>query len=64
MIHVRFEGRSFLMPHTHNTTYFDRQAIRNLVADYLEVKPERLQDYVVEATPKGHWIIRPEAVYG
>lgn len=66
MVHVRFEGRSYdvqenrlgLKASDNNTD------IKRRVAEHLDVRAERLRDYVVDRTPDGHLIIRPEAVYG
>ena len=66
MIHVRFEGRSYdltkralgLNGHGQDTE------VKTRLARHFDVRPERLDDYVVERLPSGDLIVRPEAVYG
>lgn len=66
MVHVRFEGRSYDI--TENqlgvTPGMNETAIKNRVAQHLDVSTDRLQSYVIDRRPSGDWIIRPEAVYG
>ena len=66
MIHVRFEGRSFDLSRRelgHNGHGHDTD-VKARLARYLDVRPERLDAYVVERRLSGDLIIRPEAVYG
>jgi predicted KAP-like P-loop ATPase len=66
MIHIRYAGRSLDM----SENALDIRAgmsdaeIKARVARRLEVAPESLRDYVVDRSPSGNVIIRPEAVYG
>jgi len=64
MLHVRFEGRSYQIP----GSLFDSRAsdvqIKEHVARHLDVGVDRLDPYVVDRTPTGHVVVRPEAVYG
>lgn len=66
MIHVRFEGRSYdfdlaeLPLHAGLTD----NAIKQRVAQKLDVGLDRLAPYVVDRSPTGHLIVRPEALYG
>jgi hypothetical protein len=66
MVHVRFEGRSIDMDELEaqvNQQMGDRE-IKESIARKLDVAPERLRFYVVDRTPNGNVVIRPEAVYG
>lgn len=66
MVHVRFEGRSYemaartlgLAPRPSDA------AVKQSLARYFGVHPDRLALYVVERRPSGDLIVRPEAVYG
>lgn len=66
MIHVRFEGRSLDM--TENqlgiTSVMNDTAIKERIAQQLDINRDRLRDYIVDRRPSGDLIIRPEAVYG
>ena len=66
MVHIRFEGRSYdLRPEQiqlgNNMT--DRD-IKQQLARYFDVAPNRFNQYVVDRTENGDLIVRPEAVYG
>jgi hypothetical protein len=66
MVHVRFEGRSFDVCEEQlglMVGMSDRQ-ILELLAKHLDVSLKRLDFYVVDRSPGGNLIIRPEAVYG
>ena len=66
MVHVRFEGRSIDIDELEaqvNERMGDRE-IKESVARKLDVAPDRLRHYVVDRTPTGNVIVRPEAVYG
>ena len=66
MVHVRFEGRSFelaertlsLAPRPSDA------AVKQSLARYFDVHPDRLALYVIERRPSGDLLVRPEAVYG
>jgi hypothetical protein len=66
MVHVRFEGRSL----DYNEAVIGIHAsmndeqIKNHVAQHLDVARNKLDLYVVDRSPSGDLIIRPEAVYG
>jgi hypothetical protein len=66
MVHVRFEGRSYDM--TENqlgvTAGMNDTAVKERLAQHLDVGRDRLQFYVVDRRPSGELIVRPEAVYG
>ncbi len=66
MVHVRFEGRSYDLQEAQvkiEPVMTDEQ-VKQRLAEHFDVAVERLYLYVVERTPNGDWIIRPEAVYG
>ena len=66
MVHLRFDGRSMDVPeHRLGLRPHDRDdAVRDRVARFLEVDRRALRDYVVDRSPSGDVIVRPEAVYG
>jgi hypothetical protein len=66
MVHVRFEGRSYDLPERQLdlSAGMDDRAIKQGLAQHFEVGLERFQSYVVDRSPSGDLIIRPEAVYG
>ena len=66
MIHIRFEGRSLDISERQLqiTSGMKDTAIKNKVAQFLEVDRDRLQPYVIDHRPSGDIIVRPEAVYG
>lgn len=66
MVHVRFEGRSFDLTEEQlgvTVGMSDRQILERL-AKHLDVSLKSLDFYVVDRSPTGNLIIRPEAVYG
>lgn len=66
MVHIRFEGRSYDLAESQLgvTTGMNDTAVKERIAQHLEVKRDRLQYYVVDRRPSGDLIVRPEAVYG
>ena len=66
MVHIRFEGRSYdiqemkigVVAAMQDTQIFDQ------LAQHFDVNPARFNAYVVDRSPSGDLIIRPEAVYG
>ncbi len=66
MVHIRYDGRSVdvreeqLRVHAGMT---DRE-IKEQVARHFDVGLARLDFYVVDRTPQGDLVVRPEAVYG
>lgn len=66
MVHVRFEGRSYTLPEHEAgvvATMNDRD-IKRMLAQHFDVTINRFDTYVVDRTPQGNVIVRPEAVYG
>jgi hypothetical protein len=66
MVHIRFEGRSLDIPETQLgiITGMNDLAVKEQVSRHLDVNANRLSAYVVDRSPCGDLIIRPEAVYG
>lgn len=66
MIHIRYEGRSLTVKENDLRVQagFNDVAIKEAIARYLQVNADKLQFYVVDRTPNGDLIVRPEAVYG
>lgn len=66
MVHIRFEGRSYDLTESQLgiTTNMNESAIKERLAQHLDVGRDRLQYYVIDRRPSGDLIIRPEAVYG
>ncbi len=66
MIHVRYEGRSFDINELSLNVRagMDDEQIKERIARHLEVGKNKLEFYVVDRTPNGDLIVRPEAVYG
>jgi hypothetical protein len=66
MVHVRFEGRSYdlqemkigVVASMNDAQIFDQ------LAQHFDVNLARFTEYVVDRSPSGDLIIRPEAVYG
>ncbi len=66
MVHVRFEGRSYDLQEAQvkvDSVMTDEQ-IKLLLAEHFDVPVDRLYLYVIDRTPNGDLIVRPEAVYG
>jgi hypothetical protein len=66
MVHVRFEGRSYDYAERDlgvNARMSDAE-VKAQVAQHFEVALGRLAGYVVDRSPTGDLIVRPEAVYG
>jgi hypothetical protein len=68
MIHVRYEGRSYDFDERSlelNGLYrLGDHEIKQRLAEYFDVSPDRLDGYIVDRMPNGDYIVRPEAVYG
>ncbi len=66
MVHIRFEGRSYdllemklgVVALMSDTQIFDR------LAEHFDVGRDRFEFYVIDRSPSGDLIVRPEAVYG
>lgn len=66
MLHLRFEGRSYDLSESQlniKTEMKDAQ-IKEILAGYLDIRANRLENYVIDRPATGNLIIRPEAVYG
>lgn len=66
MVHVRYEGRSVDVSEAQlrvHASMTDAE-IKERVARHFEVGDRELQFYVVDRTPRGDMVVRPEAVYG
>ncbi len=66
LIQVRLDGRSYFIPTTdvNINTRADDQAIRQAMAAYFGVPPDRFACYVVERYVNGSMTVRPEVVFG
>ncbi|HBB30713.1 MAG TPA: hypothetical protein DDZ80_07665 [Cyanobacteria bacterium UBA8803] len=66
MVHVRFEGHSYDMAEGQLgvTAGMNDTAIKERVAQHFDIGRDRLTSYIVDRSPSGNLIIRPEAVYG
>lgn len=66
MVHVRFNGRSYDFTESQLglNGNISEAALKERLAQHLEVNKNQLQDYVVDRRPGGDLIVRPEAVYG
>jgi len=66
MVHVRFEGRSYDYAEQELglTNGMSDAEVKALLARHFEVATERFGGYVVDRSPTGDLIVRPEAVYG
>ncbi|MDX1931550.1 MAG: hypothetical protein SFU56_02980 [Capsulimonadales bacterium] len=66
MVHVRFNGRSTEMDERQLklTVGMNDADIKARIARHLEIDVRRLDGYVVDRTPTGNIVLRPEAVYG
>lgn len=66
MVHIRFEGRSLDMTERdlNIRAGMSDAEIKQRLAQRLDVRPERLNPYIVDRPASGILIVRPEAVYG
>jgi hypothetical protein len=66
MVHIRFEGRSFDVAESQVgiSTGMNDIAVKERLANHLDVNRNRLESYVIDRRPSGDLIVRPEAVYG
>lgn len=66
MIHVRYEGRSFdfneVVVGVHAS--MNDEQIKDRLAQHLDANRAGFESYVIDRSPSGDLIIRPEAVYG
>ena len=66
MVHIRYEGRSVDVGEQQlgvSAGMTDREIMRQ-VARHFDVGAKQLDYYVVDRTPNGDLVVRPEAVYG
>jgi hypothetical protein len=66
MVHVRFEGRSFDFSERRlnlRPGMADAQ-VKQAIARQLDVGLDRVEKCVVDRSPSGDLIVRPQAVYG
>lgn len=66
MVHIRYEGRSVELSEAQlnvNAGMSDAE-IKERVARRFDATARQLEFYVVDRTPNGDLIVRPEAVYG
>lgn len=66
MVHVRYDGRSVDLREDQlrvNAGMADRE-IKEQVARHFDVGLKQFDFYVVDRTPQGDLVVRPEAVYG
>ena len=66
MVHVRFEGRSYdlMEMEVGGIALMSDAQILDRLAQHFDVSRARFDSYVVDRSPSGDLIIRPEAVYG
>jgi len=66
MVHIRYDGRSVDVSETQLGVHpgMSDTEIKEHVARHFDVGPKQLEFYVVDRTPHGDVIVRPEAVYG
>ena len=66
VLHIRFEGASRDIPLDllNIAPASSDGSVRDAVARYLDVAPEKLARYVVERHENGNMTLRPEAVFG
>ena len=66
MVHIRYEGRSVDVAEAQLRVraQMSDAEIRERVARHFDVGADRLEFYVVDRTPNGDLVVRPEAVYG
>ncbi len=66
MLHIRYRGQSqnIALDDLGVEPRATTQQIRAAAARWLDVAPDALAAYVVEAEPNGNYTLRPEAVFG
>ena len=66
MVHIRFEGKSRDVEEVALDLEEGarERRVREAVARFLDVDLDRVRDLVVERTPGGEILVRPEAVFG
>lgn len=66
MVHIRYEGRSVDMSEAQLNIHagMNDVEIKERVARRFDASAKQLEFYVVDRTPNGDLVVRPEAVYG
>lgn len=66
MVHIRYEGRSVEVSEARLGVHLAMTdaEIKERVARHFDQSAERMDFYVIDRTPYGDMIVRPEAVYG
>lgn len=66
MVHIRYEGRSVELSEAQLSIHagMSDAEIKERVARRTGAGAEQLEFYVVDRTPNGDLVVRPEAVYG
>jgi hypothetical protein len=66
MVRVRFEGRSYDLAEAQVKIEPDAndEQIKQRLAKHFDVAVDRFQFYVIDRSPSGDLIVRPQAVYG
>lgn len=66
MVHIRYDGRSVDVSEEQLRVHsrMSDEQIKEHVAGHFNLGPGKLESYVVDRTPHGDMIVRPEAVYG
>ena len=66
MIHIRYEGRSLNVKERELDIHagMSDAAIKERIARHFQVNADKMGFYVIDRTPNGDLIVRPEAVYG
>jgi hypothetical protein len=66
MVHIRYDGRSVDVSEAQLRVHngMSDAEIKDHVASHFDVGRTQLEFYVVDRTPSGDMVVRPEAVYG
>jgi hypothetical protein len=66
MVHIRYEGRSVELSEAQLSIHagMSDAEIKERVAHRFDAGAKQLEFYVVDRTPNGDLVVRPEAVYG
>jgi hypothetical protein len=66
MVHIRYEGRSVDLSEAQLSIHagMSDAEIKERVARRFEAGAKQLEFYVIDRTPNGDLVVRPEAVYG
>lgn len=66
VLHARVDGRSLTIPLKRLAVGpgSDDRQVKRVLAEYLELTPDGLRDYVVDRHETGNLTVRPQAVFG